>query len=263
MSTRDNPQPDVAARRGFVRRLALTICAVAALMALPSPAAATHTGDVDCPDFATQAAAQSHLLAHPGDPDGLDGDHDGVACETLPCPCAGKGAVVAPPAAVAPPPAAPASSTTALRAKARILRVIDGDTLKVKLATGQAVTVRLIGIDTPETVKPGTAVECGGRSATARMKRLALRNGAGRSVTLTTDPTQDAVDRFGRVLAYVNGGGADFGRSMVSSGWAKTYVYEQDFARVGTYRRAQASAKRARPGRGVWRTCGGNFHRAR
>ena len=66
-------------------------------------------------------------------------------------------------------------------AKARVVRVIDGDTLKVKLATGQTVTVRLIGIDTPETVKPGTAVECGGRSATARMKRLALRNGVGRA----------------------------------------------------------------------------------
>jgi micrococcal nuclease len=169
---------------------------------------------------------------------------------------------VAPPAPVTQPPPPSASSTTALTAKARVVRVIDGDTLKVRLVTGQAITVRLTGIDTPETVKPGTAVECGGRDATARMKKLALRDGVGRSVTLTSDPTQDAVDRFGRVLAYVKGGGADFGRSMVSSGWAKTYVYEQDFARVGTYRKAQASAKRARPGRGVWRACGGNFHRA-
>ena len=85
----------------------------------------------------------------------------------------------------------------------------------------------------------------------------------GRRVTLTTDPTQDAVDRFGRVLAYVRGGGADFGRSMVSSGWAKTYVYGRDFQRVDTYRAAQSSARKARPGRGVWRACGGNFHRAR
>jgi endonuclease YncB( thermonuclease family) len=262
---RDNPQPEAAARLGLARRLVLSLCAIAALTAMASPAAATQAGDLDCPDFATQAAAQSHLLAHPGDPDGLDGDHDGVACQALPCPCsAATGAVVPPPAAATVPPSpAPASGAAAVSAKARVVRVIDGDTLKVRLATGQAVTVRLIGIDTPETVKPGTAVECGGRSATARMKRLALRNGVGRSVTLTTDPTQDAVDRFGRVLAYVKGGGADLGRSMVSSGWAKTYVYEHDFARVGTYRKAQASARKARPGRGVWRTCGGNFHRAR
>ena len=64
------------------------------------------------------------------------------------------------------------------------------------------------GIDTPETRKPGTPVECGGLGATARMKKLAMRNGTGRTVTLTSDPTQDAVDRFGRLLAYVNGGGA-------------------------------------------------------
>jgi endonuclease YncB( thermonuclease family) len=248
--------------RRVVRRALLAAAAIGTLAALPSSAAATHASDVDCADFPNQGAAQSHLLALPGDPDGLDGDHDGVACQTLPCPCAGKGAVAAPPAPVTPPPP-PASSTTVQTAKARVVRVIDGDTLKVKLATGQAVTVRLIGIDTPETVKPGTAVECGGRSATARMKRLALRDGVGRGVTLTSDPSQDAVDRFGRVLAYVKGAGADFGRSMVSSGWAKTYVYEQDFARVGSYRKAQASAKTARPGRGVWRTCGGNFHRAR
>jgi endonuclease YncB( thermonuclease family) len=265
VSARDIPQPDAGVLWGFARRLVLSLCAIAALLALPSSATATHTGDVDCPDFATQAAAQNHLLADPGDPDGLDGDHDGIACESNPCPCLGKSVVAPPPPApVTPPPPLPASSTAAaVTAKARVVRVIDGDTLKVKLATGQTVTVRLIGIDTPETVKPGTAVECGGRDATARMKKLALRNGVGRSVTLTSDPTQDAVDRYGRVLAYVDGDGADFGRSLVSSGWAKTYVYGQGFRRVGAYRRAQASARKARPGRGVWRTCGGNFHRAR
>jgi endonuclease YncB( thermonuclease family) len=265
VSTRDTTQSDAAARWSLLRRAALSLCAVVALIALPSSAAANYVGDVDCPDFATQAAAQSHLLAHPGDPDGLDGDHDGIACESNPCPCIGKGVVAPPPpASVTPPPTPPASTTAAaVTAKARVVRVIDGDTLKVKLVTGQTVTVRLIGIDTPETVKPGTAVECGGRNATARMRKLALRNGVGRSVTLTSDPTQDAVDRYGRVLAYVNGGGADFGRSLVSSGWAKTYVYGQDFRRVGAYRKAQSSARKAKPGRGVWRTCGGNFHRAR
>ena len=90
------------------------------------------------------------------------------------------------------------------------------------------------------------------------MKKLALRRGIGRIVTLKSDPTQDRADRFGRLLVYVIGGGVDFGRTMISSGWAKTYVFEREFLRVTTYRRAQASAKR-----GVWRKCGGNFHRAR
>ncbi len=93
------------------------------------------------------------------------------------------------------------------------------------------------------------------------MKKLAFRNGVGRTITLTTDPTQDLIDRFDRLLAYVEGAGVDFGRSMISSGWAKVYVFKRDFVRVTSYRRAQRSAKADK--RGVWRKCGGNFHRAR
>ena len=62
----------------------VSILAIGALLALPSPATATHGADVDCSSFPTQAAAQSHLGAHPGDPDGLDGDDDGVACVISP-----------------------------------------------------------------------------------------------------------------------------------------------------------------------------------
>jgi endonuclease YncB( thermonuclease family) len=240
-----------------MRRLLLSIAAVAALAGLPSPAVATHGTDLDCPDFPDQAAAQAHMDAHPGDPDGLDGDGDGSACETLPCPCAAAAAPTPPP----PPASASASPVAARKATARVVRVIDGDTLEVRLATAQTVSVRLIGIDTPETVKPGTRVQCGGRDATARMKKLALRDGAGRTVTLKGDPAQGLVDRFGRLLAYVSAGGVDFGRTMISSGWAKVLVVGQGFERAPSYRRAQALAKA--PRRGVWRTCGGHFHRPR
>lgn len=78
-------------------------------------------------------------------------------------------------------------------------------------------TVRLIGIDTPETKRPGTPVECGGPDATASMFRLSFtapedtdgddledtKGGTGRRVKLVTDPTQDTFDRYGRLLAYV------------------------------------------------------------
>ncbi len=241
----------------LARHLLLTACVMGVLLGLPSSAAATHGVDVNCSSFASQGAAQAHLAAHPGDPDGLDGDGNGVACQSLPCPCAGAGA----PAPAPGPAPAPASAPTAQTAKARIVRVIDGDTLEVRLTSGPTATVRLIGIDTPETRRPATPVECGGPDATARMKMLAFSRGIGRIVDLTSDPTQDRVDRFGRLLAYVQGGGVDLGRSMISSGWARTYVFRRDFARVGTYRRAQALARAA--SRGVWRKCGGNFHRAR
>ena len=240
------------------RALLLAGLACALLItALPSPASAA---DRDCADFPTQGAAQAWLQAYPGDPDRLDGDSDGVACESLPCPCGAAAATPTPSVPATPPPPPPPPAAKALDVQARVTSVIDGDTLKVKLANGTKTTVRLIGIDTPETKKPGTRVQCGGRDATARMKKLALRNGKGRAVTITTDPTQDMTDRYGRLLSYVSVGGTDFGRTMVASGWAKTYVHRVAFERVGAYRTAQSSAKSAR--KGVHRKCGGKFHRA-
>lgn len=246
----------VPIRQELMRRTFLLLWCLAALTGLPATAAATHTGDLDCSDFPDQAAARSHLDAHPGDPDGLDGNGDGRPCEALPCPCAGATTTAPPP----PPPATtPPVAPVALTSTARVVRVVDGDTLNVRLPTGATVNVRLIGIDSPETRKAGTRVQCGGPAATARMKRLALRGGTGRTVTLTTDPTQARADRYDRPLVYVSAGGVDFGRTMISSGWAKVYATSPPFARAAGYRRAQASAKAAR--RGAWRTCGGNFHR--
>jgi micrococcal nuclease len=70
-----------------------------------------------------------------------------------------------------------------------VVSVTDGDTLRVR-AGGREVRVRLLGIDTPETRRPGAAVECGGKNATASMKRLVFVGGRGRRVTLSGDPTQ-------------------------------------------------------------------------
>lgn len=238
----------------MLRALLLAALACALIAVLPS--AASGAGK-NCSDFANQAAAQAWLNAFAGDPDGLDGDADGRACEALPCPCATAGSPATPPA---PPPPPPSSQTIpkAVEAKARITSVVDGDTVKVRFANGAKATLRLIGIDTPETKKPGTPVQCGGHAATARMKKLAMRNGRGRSVTITTDPTQDLTDRYGRLLAYVGVPGTDFGRTMVSAGWATTYVYKARFQRVNAYRSAERSARSAR--RGVHRRCAGNFH---
>jgi len=132
--------------------------------------------------------------------------------------------------------------------------VVDGDTLKVRLAAGAMVKVRLIGVDSPERGGRGTRGECGGLDATAQMKRLALRDGAGQIVTLQTDPTHDRQARSDRLLAYVDARGVDLGRAMIASGLAKVHASGSDFARLTTYRDAQAAAKAAK--RGVWRRCG-------
>ncbi len=191
--------------------------------------------DRDCGDFDDQAAAQQWLDAHPGDPDGLDSDGNGQACESL-----GTAAM-----------AAPADARPA-----RVIAVVDGDTIKVRLADGGRETVRLVGIDTPESRRPNTPVECGAKQAGAALNRLVAR----RDVTLVRDPTQDARDRYGRTLAYVDVGSRDAGEEMVRGGWAMPYVYEVPFERLGAYRAAESAAKRARAG--VHGACASDFHRS-
>jgi micrococcal nuclease len=118
-------------------------------------------------------------------------------------------------------------------------------------------TVRLVGIDTPESRRPNTPVECGSKKAGSALRRLV----EGRDVVLRRDASQDAVDRYGRALAYVDVGGVDAGEAMVEAGWAKPYVYGGvEFERVSAYRAAARSASRARSG--VYGACGGDFHRA-
>jgi micrococcal nuclease len=139
------------------------------------------------------------------------------------------------------------------------VRVIDGDTLRVRLASGRQLTVRLIGIDTPETRRPGVAVECGGKQASAFMQRIAFDRWRGRRVTLVSDPSQDQTDRYGRTLAYVDARGkGELGRLMLRAGWASVYVFEQPFARLERYRDAAGEGERASIG--VWQRCGGDFH---
>ncbi|HVF04172.1 MAG TPA: excalibur calcium-binding domain-containing protein [Frankiaceae bacterium] len=74
--------------------LRATVLSTAALTAiLAGPALADHGGDVNCPAFDYQEDAQAHMDAHPGDPDRLDADNDGVACENLPRRGGGTGTV--------------------------------------------------------------------------------------------------------------------------------------------------------------------------
>jgi micrococcal nuclease len=81
--------------------------------------------------------------------------------------------------------------------QAKVVRVVDGDTIVVKPPDGGDEYVRYIGIDTPETVKPGTPVQCGGPKAHAVNERLV----GGRTVTLRFDAERR--DVYGRLLAYV------------------------------------------------------------
>lgn len=104
-------------------------------------------------------------------------------------------------------------------------RVVDGDTIRV-LLNGRSVTVRMIGIDTPETVKEGTPVECFGPEA-SDLAKAALE---GTRVTLEADPAQGPTDRYGRMLAYVwrqlpDGTVSMFNLESVEHGFARERQY--------------------------------------
>lgn len=149
------------------------------------------------------------------------------------------------------------SDPRAAAPKTTVLRIIDGDTI-VTTAPGGQETIRIIGIDTPETYG---GLECGGRAATDEMWKLAP---PGQTVTLQPDPTQDKRDRYKRLLAYVRTKPEgrktpiDVGHEQIRLGHSRAYVYRKPFARLASYQDAERVARTR--GRGVWGVCGGNFH---
>jgi micrococcal nuclease len=130
----------------------------------------------------------------------------------------------------------------------RVARVVDGDTVRVQCGAGE-IAVRLIGIDTPETVDPRKPVQCWGAEAS----QLAHQLLDGKTVKMSTDPSQGAKDRYLRTLAYLSVGGRDFGEQMLERGAAREYTYDTPYALKSRYSRAQrlAQARNA----GLWGNC--------
>jgi len=145
----------------------------------------------------------------------------------------------------------------ATKARATVVHSVDGDTFDVQLKSGQEASVRLYGIDSPEVHRPNYPVEACGLDAAAAGRKLS----EGKAVKLTTDPTQDTVDRYGRLLRYAEINGKDYGLTMLKKGWVAPYVYDNNpVEKIDAYRKAAAFAESK--GRGVWGKCGGNFHSA-
>jgi micrococcal nuclease len=136
----------------------------------------------------------------------------------------------------------------------RVERVVDGDTIVVR-ARGERVTVRLLGIDTPET--HGGPIECGGAAASEHLAWLAR---PGTRVRLVTDPgSGDTRDRYGRLLAYVDSERGDLGERQLRAGLAYVYRYRgRRFSRLNRYRDAENDARAHE--RATWSACAGDFH---
>ncbi len=131
-------------------------------------------------------------------------------------------------------------------AGALVTRVVDGDTVEVRI-DGTAEDVRYIGVDTPETVKPGTPVQCFGPRASAFNHRLV----EGRRVRLVFGAERR--DAYGRLLAYVYLGRRFVNASLVRRGLARTLTIPPNDRFAPLLRGLELGAARA--GRGLWGAC--------
>lgn len=127
-----------------------------------------------------------------------------------------------------------------------VISVIDGDTIQVVIDSKKE-TLRLIGIDTPETVDPRKPVQCFGKEASAKAKSLL----SGKSVRLESDPTQGERDKYQRLLRYVFlEDGANFNKLMISEGYAHEYTYNVPYKYQSEFRQTQKEAEENK--RGLW-----------
>jgi micrococcal nuclease len=132
-----------------------------------------------------------------------------------------------------------------------VVRVVDGDTIIVRGPGGRTEDVRLIGIDTPETVDPRRPVGCYGPEASAFAKHLLT----GRKVVLRYD--RETTDRYGRWLAYVWLAGprvAFVNARLVELGYARAYPFPPNTAHEALLATLEREAALA--GRGLWGACG-------
>lgn len=164
---------------------------------------------------------------------------------------------VAPGAPSLPPPAPgdPSAPRSGVDPGWRVSRVVDGDTVWVT-RDGRRLKVRLIGIDTPETVAPGEPVGCFGPQSSDFAARLLL----GTRVGLEYDPGQGMTDAYDRTLAYVwtqptpDGGPARlFNYDAIRQGYARQYLYDEAYAWYPEFVAAEAAARDE--GLGLWSAC--------
>jgi len=135
-----------------------------------------------------------------------------------------------------------------------VTSVVDGDTIKINM-DGTIETLRLIGIDTPETVDPRKPVQCFGVEASNKAKELLF----GKQIRIESDPTQDTRDKYGRLLVYVyRSDGLFFNKYMIEQGYAYEYTYETPYKYQSDFKTVQQLAQSNQ--RGLWssNTCGGD-----
>lgn len=136
----------------------------------------------------------------------------------------------------------------------RVVKVVDGDTLDVNI-DGKIERLRLIGIDTPETVDPRKSVQCFGKEASNKAKEMLN----GQFVNLESDETQGERDKYKRLLRYVFlPDGTNFNLYMIAEGYAHEYTYSTAYKYQSEFKQAEIDARNGN--KGLWNpsTCNGN-----
>ncbi|MDO8522286.1 MAG: thermonuclease family protein, partial [bacterium] len=129
-----------------------------------------------------------------------------------------------------------------------VTKVVDGDTVAVNI-NGKNATVRLIGLDTPETVDPRKPVQCFGEEASKKAKEILT----GKSVRLETESSQGQLDKYGRLLAYIFlEDGTLFNQLMISEGFGHEYTYNLPYKYQKEFKQAEKTARENN--RGLWAT---------
>ena len=129
---------------------------------------------------------------------------------------------------------------------AEVTRVVDGDTVEADI-DGREEDVRYIGVDTPESVKPDSPVECYGPEAADFNRRLV----EGKTVRMELGAEQR--DQYGRVLAYVRLGDTFVNAELLRRGYATTLTIPPNDQYAGQFDRLEREA--AAEGRGLWGEC--------
>jgi micrococcal nuclease len=135
-------------------------------------------------------------------------------------------------------------------ANGKIAKISDGDTVTVQFADGAQEKVRFIGIDTPETKRPNTPIQCYGPEATVFTTALIP---VGTEVLVERDV--ETRDRYGRLLGYIYraSDGLFVNEILAKYGYANLLTYPPNVAHVDTFRDAVTEARDAN--RGLWRAC--------
>ncbi len=127
-----------------------------------------------------------------------------------------------------------------------VVKVVDGDTLSLNMG-GKTEVLRLIGMDTPETVDPRKPVQCFAQEASAKAKETLT----GKKVRIEADPSQGERDKYNRLLRYIFlEDGTFYNKLMIEEGFAHEYTYNTPYKYQSEFKEAETKAREDK--RGFW-----------